>query len=220
MTTSAYRDRMKDRIAARLAAMPATPAEQLICTSCGVTIRAGELCPACAAIKQRMETPPTPVTVGRPAAPRPAPRPVTPPAPAAPAQPVRTLSLTALLACDSRPDMRAGHERALRALVAGCDDIALMDDVPAAPAPAQRVTRGVDVRDRNALPRTKNAMAWPPERVRALRTAMGLTVAAFARAAGVSQQSVYNWEAGQSAPQPRYWDRLTDLETEARGQEA
>jgi DNA-binding transcriptional regulator YiaG len=110
--------------------------------------------------------------------------------------------------------MRAGHETALRALARGCEGISLVDDVIAPPM-SNDAAKGiaVDGRDRNATPRTKNGIVWPPGRVKALRTAMGLSQTLFAQAVGASAQSVVNWEKGYSAPVKRMQDRLAELET-------
>jgi DNA-binding transcriptional regulator YiaG len=52
--------------------------------------------------------------------------------------------------------------------------------------------------------------------VRPLRSKLGLSVAEFATLIGSSSQSVYNWEAGTTAPQPRQVAAMAALRSVGR----
>jgi DNA-binding transcriptional regulator YiaG len=47
--------------------------------------------------------------------------------------------------------------------------------------------------------------------LRSLRTRLGLSAADFAKLAGVSAQSIYNWETGKAVPRPNQMTALAGL---------
>jgi len=47
--------------------------------------------------------------------------------------------------------------------------------------------------------------------LRSLRTRLGLSATSFATLAGVSAQSIYNWETGKAAPRPNQMTALAGL---------
>lgn len=51
-----------------------------------------------------------------------------------------------------------------------------------------------------------------PERIRALRHRLGLSLARFALLVGSAHHAVYRWEQGDSVPDPRHLAKIEQLE--------
>jgi len=81
---------------------------------------------------------------------------------------------------------------------------------------AQHATRADKVAARataNTTNGQSNKFRFVPKGLRSQRARLGLSAAEYGKLAGVTQQSIYNWESGTTRPRAEQMPRLASLRT-------